>query len=589
MNSKTTWSCVAIAGILFAFIYYVERPLRQQVVLEQSTKIFPGFDPKAATHIEILRAGQWEIQAERTNHSWRLTSPLTYPAANGAIEKLLQTLADLSWRAHIGAGELKDRPKAQEEFGFAAPVARLLIQHGNSVLNLQVGTNTAVGEGVYLQIVGDAGVYVADQAFLKFLPASADDWRDTAVFHFSKPINSIKTRAGNKGFTLVRTNGSWRLPQARADSHKVETLLKKTAALQVAKFQTDDPKADLDVFGLQTPDMELVFASDTNILAALQVGKSPTNDPAHVFTKLQNESHVFLVGTETLADWRSSYTNFIDRGLVNIASNAVTEIEVRGKDRFVLQRTRLGWSVAGATNFTVDAALVGDVFNLLSRVEVDIEKEVVTDFPFYGLEPAALSYTLRNSSAASNSVLAQIEFGTNQPGKVFVRRLDEFPETVKSIHPEQFARLPQASWQFRDRQIWSFSAADVVSVSIQQKGKQRKLVRNGKGEWSFAAGSQGILNPFSFDEALFRLGGLRAVFWIAQESQDQDHFGFKEAAHRISLEVKVAEQLKTFLLEFGGFSEFGTRYAATSVDGIRTVFEFPWPLFFEVQDSLTIP
>ncbi len=589
MKSKTTWSCVAIAGILFAFIFYVEHPFREQSVLSQSTKIFPAFDAKAATHIELVRGGNGKIRVERTNDSWLLTSPLVYPAAKATVEKFLQTLAELSWQAHISAGELKNRPKAQEEFGFAAPVARLLVQQGDAPLNLLVGTNTPVGDQVYLQVVGDVGVYVVDNSFLKFLPQTANDWRDPAVFGTTAPINSIKARSGNKSFTLTHTNGLWRMPQARADTLKVDELLHKTLALRVAKFETDDPKADLESFGLQTPEMELTFASGTNILATLQVGKSPTNDPAHVFARLQNQNNIYRVDLEPLGEWRSSYTNFVDRGLVNLSSNTVEQIEVRGEDRFVLKRNGAGWVIAGVTNFTVDVGLVSDVLNLLSRVEVDIEKEVVTDFVSYGLEPPALEYTLRNTRTSTNSALAQIQFGTNQPGKIFVRRLDEFPETVKTIHPEQFARLPQTSWQFRDRQVWNFTATDVVSVAVHQKGKERKLIRNERGDWAFAPGSQGILNPFSFDEALFRLGRLKAVFWVARDEKNSGRFGFKEAAHQIAIEVKRGGKTEVLSLEFGGFSEFGTRYAATVLDGARLVFEFPWPLFFEVQDSLTIP
>jgi hypothetical protein len=186
-------------------------------------------------------------------------------------------------------------------------------------------------------------------------------------------------------------------------------------------------------------------------------------------------------------------------------------------------------------------------------------------------------------------VIAQIQFGTNQPGKVFVRRVDEYPDTVNSIHPDFYNQLPRASGQFHDRRIWSFATNAVVSVTIQQSGRERKLVRNAKGDWAFAPGSQGVLNPFSFEEALYRLGKLTAAFWIAPDEDNPDKFGFKETDHRILIELKRDGKTETLELEFGCFSEFGTRYAATMLNGARTVFEFPWPLFFEVEESITIP
>jgi len=254
-----------------------------------------------------------------------------------------------------------------------------------------------------------------------------------------------------------------------------------------------------------------------------------------------------------------------------------------------LQRFGNSWAITNAPALPIDSELVRNVLKLFSRAEVDLEKDPVTDFAPYGLGSPALEYTLRMAQAPSNSAVAQIIFGTNQPGKVFVRRLDEYPDKVSSIQPDIFKRLPQASWQFRDRQIWNFSSNEVVSVTIHQNGQERKIIRNGKGNWTFAAGSQGSLNTLAFDESLYRLGELKAVFWISQDEKNLDRFDFKTTDHRILIEIKRGEKIETLSLEFGGFSEFGTRYAATISNGKRSVFEFPWPLFFEVQESLSIP
>ena len=145
---------------------------------------------------------------------------------------------------------------------------------------------------------------------------------------------------------------------------------------------------------------------------------------------------------------------------------------MRGADSFSLQRKGNSWAIPAEPDFPVDSDLANDVLTLLSRVEVDIEKDVVTDFASYGLAQPALEYTLKKSGSPSNSIFAQINFGTNQPGKVFARRLDEYSDTVNSIHPDQYARLPRASWQFRDRRIWSFTTNDVVSLTVHQKGKE---------------------------------------------------------------------------------------------------------------------
>ena len=587
MNTRTTWTCAAIAGLLFVFIYFVEHPLRVQTNAALSTKVFPSFDTNEATHIEVRRARR-EVRAIRTGNSWALTSPIEYPAAVGQIETLLSTLANLRWQTRLSAEELKDRPKAQEEFGFTAGNGSIVVKNGKIIVaNLLIGTNTPIGEQIYLQVVGDTGVYVVDADLVKLLPRTPNDWRDRTLFHLKQQVNTVKARAGNKVLALQRNNNLWRMTmplQARADNARVEELLEKTVSLQVTAFETDEPPVDLEPFGLQNPEVEVSLAADTNVLATLQVGRSPTNEPTLVFARLQNQNSIFRIPKDVVDQWRNPHTNFVDRHLVNLPSNGIVQIEVRGEDQFSLMRRDNAWILRGATNL-VDPELVRDVLNFLGKAEVDIEKEVVADFTAYGLKEPVLQYTLWAPGAPSNSIVARIDFGTNQANKIFVRRLDEYPDTVNSMPLGEYNRLPRASWQFRDRHIWSFAPNEVLSVTIEQKGKVRKFVRNAKGDWGFAPGSQGIFNPLSLEESLVRLGELKAVFWVANNETNPERYGFNEASHRILIELKRNGKTEILSLEFGGFSEYGTRYAAIVLNGDRLVFEFPWPVFFEASSA----
>ena len=591
MNSKTTWSYVAIAAVLFAFIVWVERPFRDKLNQARSAKIFPAFDASRAQQVEVRRPTS-VIRAELTNATWFLTRPFPYAAADGQIQNLLLALADLSWQVHISASELLNSPKAQGEFGFITPQATISVQQNGATINLQIGTNTPVGAQVYVQVLGDSDVYVVDAVFLKFLPSSANDWRNRTLLPRAGAVNSIKARSGNIGFTLLNTNESWRMTsphQARADNLKVEELLNKTLSLQVAVFETDNPAADLDAFGLHAPEMEIQISAGTNPPIVLQVGQSPTNDPAMAFARLLNQNHIVRIPKEPLLGWRGSYTNLVDHHLAVFSPAAVAQIDVRGSEPFSLKRDGSTWTLPSNPSFPVDSELANDVLVLLSRATVEIEKEVVTDFSAFGLVAPVLEYTLKTNGVSTNSFIAQIVFGPNQGSKVFVRRLDEYSDKVNSIQVEQFRQLPQAPWQFRDRRILNFVSNEVVSVSIHQKGKDRKLIRNRVGNWAFAPGSQGIINPFSFDEALLRLGTLKAIFWVAPDEKNPDRFGIKEADHKITIEVKHGAETLAHTIELGEFTEFKTRYAAFNLNGARTIFEFPWPLFFEVQDSLTIP
>src|SRR6185503_4886285 len=118
------------------------------------------------------------------------------------------------------------------------------------------------------------------------------------------------------------------------------------------------------------------------------------------------------------------------------------------------------------------------------------------------LKPAA-------PGADTNAVLAQIEFGTNQTDKVYVRRIDENSVYVTRLNENPAAPpLPTAAFELRDRRIWNFSTNQVTGLTIEFKGKTYKFQRNSRGQLSLTADSQGILHPSVLDEALFRLGQL---------------------------------------------------------------------------------
>ena len=122
-------------------------------------------------------------------------------------------------------------------------------------------------------------------------------------------------------------------------------------------------------------------------------------------------------------------------------------------------------------------------------------KDVVTtpDLPAYGLAAPSWQITLFSAVDDTNTVIAQLLFGTVQTNEVFVRRADE--DSVYAVSLEDFNQLPEAGWELRERQIWNFSEADVAQITIRQNGKTRQLLHNGLNQWSLATGFTGHHRP----------------------------------------------------------------------------------------------
>ena len=282
MNSRNTWRWIIVALALFAFILVHQRFLRS--TRSGPTQVLPRLKAAAATGVQVRPDAQLEIRADRTNGTWQLTEPIVYPAQAASIERLLTGLERLTTASYITARELRDRPRTDEEYGFATPQASITVEQPGYTARLRVGSKTTPGDQVFLQVVGVEGVYVVSTDFLNYLPRAADDWRDTALVNLNGlGFDRLSVTNGAKIFELRRdlTNSPWRMVyplQARASTAKIEESLQMLQSARVRQFVPADLKADLEAYGLQPPELEVALGQGTNAVARLQFGKSPTND-----------------------------------------------------------------------------------------------------------------------------------------------------------------------------------------------------------------------------------------------------------------------------------------------------------------------
>ena len=615
MNSKTTWALVALAAGLFAFIWFFERHVSQNPDAGKRARALPQLNPSKVTGIQIRPAAQDEIRADRTNDTWTLTKPFLYPAQSAAIAALLDALQNLPGQSYISAEELKNHPAADKEFGFDAPQVSVIFQQGDYRGQLLIGKRTALGDEVFLQVVGTEGLFVVDAGLLNYFPRSANDWRNPVFVALQNlSFDRISVTNAGKIFELQRdvANKSWRMTQpikARADNTRIEEILRRLNDARVEQFVSDTARADLESLGLQPPELALGFAQGTNELLSLQFVKSPTNDPSRVFAKVASQNSVVLVSGQMVAPWRvPTYNNFRERHLVSAELADIRQIEIRGAENFILQHQPNGaWQIAGAENSNPDAGAVLELIRDLNNLEVaQFTTDAATDVDFrdHGLAPPAHQYILRSTpgltgtnlsaSATTNLALAEIHFGATNEDKIFARRADE--NYIYSVNASDFNTLPSASWQFRDRRIWNFSGSNITKITVRQNGKTSEMIRSTAGQLPFAPGS-------GMEEAVHQLCGLTAAAWVARASRQNEvtargvsdeaarkQFGFNEKSLQISLDVKNGDKSQTFTVDFAGtFSPRRLAYAAVDLDGQRWVFECPRQLYEPVELFLTIP
>jgi hypothetical protein len=590
MNTKNTWVWLVVAAVLFASIFTFDHYLRPLPVPVRN--ILSGLQPSAVTSVQVTPAGALEIRADHKNGSWQLSKPIAYPAQPVAIEALLGVLQNLAPATRISAADLREHHTTDADFGFDPPQTSLVIEAGEQRWQLRVGNKTPPGDQVYLRVVGVDGAFVVDADWLKFIPRSMNEWRDRALMDAAAlDCDSIILTNNTKIIELRRdaTNRLWRMVRplrARANGDYITDALQHLQAADVAQFITDDPKVDLTTFGLQPADLDLSFGRGTNTVAALHAGKNPPGDATQVYVKREGWDTVATTEKSVFAAWRAPVNDFRDPHLLEFTA-PVAEIVVRGPHDYTLQRQGAnGWRLVGE-KFPADTESVQAFLQSLGGMRVaEFVNNVVTapDLPAYGLDLPKVQVTLRSAAGDTNAVIAQLFFGTNQDNKVFVRRPDE--DFIYAVTAEDFNRIPESGWEFRDRQIWNFKEADVVQITLRQNGKTRQLVHNGVNIWALAAGSQGIINSPAVEETTHRFGDLSTPGWVARGPENADRLGFRPDNLSATFELKGGEKLT---VDFGATLPSQTALAAVTLDGERWTFVFPPVLYQFVVSYLVIP
>jgi len=596
MNSKSTWIWIGVATALAAVIFGLEKMSVKPVVAP--VPLLTDFKAAGVTNVQVTLVDQSAIRAELSNGVWQLTSPIVYPAQAASIEGLLAILEHLTPATIIPPNEVRQRPNGDEEFGFVNPQATLTLHTRNGLRLLKIGARTAPGDQVYVQVVGVEGVYVMDADLLRALPRKLDDWRDTGLINLSG-LGFDQLTVSNAATVLELQRDPalalWQLTRpvpARANNPRLRDSLQKLHALRVTRFVTDDPKADAAAYGLQTPALELTLAKDTNVLARLQFGKSPTNDSTQVFARRLGLNAIVTVPRSLLDPWQGTFNQFREPHLVALPTN-VAQIEIRGAEPFILQRNAgNGWRIVGQ-ELPVDAALVDGLIAALNRLEIVQFKDSITepDLATYGLtQPVGqiiVSAAATNATGATNIVLAALAFGATNAGNIFVRRADESP--VYAVAWADFKNLPAAAWQLRARSLWDFAVGDVTRIVVQQGDHRREMLHAGTNTWVLAPGSSGVLDGVrmtAIEETTHRFGKLAATAWAGRGETNRARFGFGTNALALTFELKTGAK---YQVEFGGMAPENYPYAAVKLDGETWFFEASLALYQLALYSLALP
>jgi hypothetical protein len=600
MNAATTRWLVGIAlALLLYLVIFDRRTTNTKDFLDARDRVLPALNLDTVDGIEVRNATNVHLKLVRTEGEWRLTEPLPYPAQATSVERFLTALRDLRFRGRIRANEVLAQTNGLAAFGLKPPAASIILTAGDQRTEIRLGARTPIGGQVYLQVVGADDLLAVPDAFLRVLPASSFAWRHTALLVGGLPdFDRFSVLPVTNGFEVVRApdGHAWKMVRpltAPADGPRLEYLFHQLELAQVAQFVTDQPGDQLARYGLAPPVRELVFARGEEPLFQLQIGRGATNHRDFVYVRNARLGNVMLAGRKLIEPWLASYRDFCDRRLMVFALPEVRRIEFRADEEVALDRgTNDTWRIVRPVAAPADTVLVLEFLARLAGWEfMDFEREVVTDFAPYGLDPPLREYRVLGAPTnappnATNRVLARVRLGKPRGNLYLARRGNE--NAVVTVVDD--GRLPRAAWQLRSRQIWNFSTNQIVDITVHQQGATKKLIRRGPMNWVAAEGSPAKFNPLTIEETAYRLGRLYADRWVARGAERLPLYGFPKTAYRVEVTLKNGDRTETRTLFLGRRGPKGKRYAAVQLADPPgwVIFELPLPIQAFIEGDLLV-
>ncbi len=597
MQRNLTWILVSAALCLYGFIYFFERKIPSSAERRAPKRVLSIDTPQEIQTIEVVLSPTAVVHAEKTNGVWMLTEP-RYPARQAALEALATNLVQLRAFDRVSSHEVK--LQGEKSFGLAPPRASLEVNAGTNTAQLEIGGMAPLTSNLYVRLPASGEVLLVSPTLLSVLPRNTNDWRTPALFQLSaREFDHIQVRAGQRSFELSRgTNKNWQISKpvpARADQDRVLELLQVLRGAEATEFVSDSPGADLERFGLQSPEVEVNFSVDTNRLYTIQFGGSPTNRTNQVFAMLLGQTNVVLAPRNLVEYLKQPYKTYHDPRLISITPGALDRIKVQAREEFALQRQPQGnWIVEDKTKMPVDRELFNKFVSIASGLRiVDIEKEVPTesDLKSLGFIPPVASYSffqkLTNTiGVITNILFTDITFGrphSPQADTIYVRRSDENP--VYRTQLASLIELPKRAFELRDRTIFRFPTNALASIAL-SNASVTNITKRGPDGWN----TDTILSA-QLDEITFRLSRLDAQEWVDKGSQRLATFGITDRSPTLTLEVRGAKPAEPSSLHFGRETLRRDVYATITFNGDAepTIFEFPGDLYQLMLQALPFP
>ena len=338
LKFKGTMVIVFIMVALLAYVFLVEiknptseeREEQEKVVLE----IENTDDIKSLT----FKTPEEEFVCEKLEEGWFITDPVKARGDEGIFNGLLASLSEI--KAEEKLEESKEGPEA---FGLDKPLSELTITFNDGrAETITVGSKTFDDASYYAYIGKDRKLvtiasYIADSYLLK----TVADLRDKTFISFEtdkvKEFDFVKDKETVK--CQKNEDGGWNILspfEDRGDLSLINNWLNFVKSLRVQDFLNNMEEADLSLYGLEEPFINISIITDEDgAKKSLIIGSKREAGDGYYAKRADNPEICILPVTAVENLYKDPPETWIDKSVFPQPFGEITSFEIKKGDKLL--------------------------------------------------------------------------------------------------------------------------------------------------------------------------------------------------------------------------------------------------------------
>jgi hypothetical protein len=315
----------------------------------ESTEVSADAPPKILavkeadiSRFDLKKNGADQVAGERTSSGqWRITSPESLAADQGAVSSLLGTFSSLNSQRLV-----EEKAANLASYGLDAPKLEFdLSEKDNKTQKLLLGDDTPTGNGIYAKLDSDPRIFIMPSFDKTSIDKTANDLRDKRLLTLDPDkIRQVDLVAKKQEIAFGRNKEEWQIVKPRplrADGSQVDELVRALTDAKMELNVLDDPKKIASVFASATPVATVKLTAESGT-QELQVRKNKDD----YYAKSSAVGGTYKVASTLGQALDKNLDDFRNKKLFDLGSDDPNKIEIRDgtKSSFLTRSGEDWWS-----------------------------------------------------------------------------------------------------------------------------------------------------------------------------------------------------------------------------------------------------